>query len=260
MSVPSIPAVSRAYRATSPWRPGAAILGGILIAGLAVAASVLAGAITLALVGGTAALRPSQIRAAFDNPAHAAVWGTALAQQAGAILGVAWLAGWFRGRRRSVLALDADVPSVRTVLVGLAWMAVLLIPYSLLIYHFQRDAMMRDLGNFTGMIQSQMWPAYALMIVVGAPLSEELLFRGFLQSSLSQSRLGFAGAALVTTTAWTALHLQYSIYGLIEVFMIGLFLSWMLWRTGSLWTPILLHGIYNGLQFMAMRLKLLPWM
>ncbi len=248
------------YRATSPWRPTRAVAGGILILALAVSLSLVASLIALGFADGTPPVSRGRIGSAAINPDHVAVWGTALAQQAGVILGAVWLAGWFGGDRLSVLALSAPYPDLRTVLTGLLWMAALLVPYSLLIYYFQRDAMIQDLDNFTGLIHSNAWPAYALMIVVGAPLSEELLFRGFLQSSLSQSRLGFAGAALVTTTAWTALHMQYSIYGLIEVLLIGFFLSWTLWRTGSLWTPILLHGIYNGLQFLAMRLKLLPWM
>jgi len=92
---------------------------------------------------------------------------------------------------------------------------------------------------------------FALALVVGAPVSEEILFRGFLLSALAQSRLGFFGAAMVTTLAWTILHAGYSGIGLIEVFLAGLLFSWLLWRTGSLWVPLVCHGIYNGVVTIA---------
>ena len=90
-----------------------------------------------------------------------------------------------------------------------------------------------------------------LAIVVGAPLSEELLFRGFLLSALAQSRLGYFGAALLTTLGWTVLHAGYSGLGLIEVFLAGLLFSWLLWRTGNLWVPIACHAFYNGIVLFA---------
>jgi membrane protease YdiL (CAAX protease family) len=87
-----------------------------------------------------------------------------------------------------------------------------------------------------------------LAVIVGAPLAEELLFRGFLLPALTKTRRGFWGAAVVTTIGWTALHF-YSIAGLIEVFMIGVYFAWLVRRYGTLWLPMALHALYNGLQF-----------
>ena len=56
----------------------------------------------------------------------------------------------------------------------------------------------------------EQWLLALLVVGVGAPLSEELLFRGFLLSALARSRLGFAGGAVITTAWWTALHAGYS--------------------------------------------------
>jgi membrane protease YdiL (CAAX protease family) len=93
---------------------------------------------------------------------------------------------------------------------------------------------------------------------IGAPLSEELLFRGFLQAALARSRLGFAGGAVIASLLWTALHAGYSIPGIIEVFVIGLFFSWLLWRTGSLLVPIVCHALYNSLIVFVLRYVPLP--
>ena len=83
-------------------------------------------------------------------------------------------------------------------------------------------------------------------------------FRGFLQSALAQTRLGFWGAALITNTAWTALHAGYTLTGLVDVFVAGLLFSWVLWRSGSLWVPIVCHAFYNGLIFAVLWVLPLP--
>ena len=56
------------------------------------------------------------------------------------------------------------------------------------------------------------------VIGIGAPLSEELLFRGFLFSALAKSRLG-SRRGRPDLALWTLLHVGYSIFGLIEVFV-----------------------------------------
>jgi uncharacterized protein len=90
-------------------------------------------------------------------------------------------------------------------------------------------------------------------IGAGAPLSEELLFRGFLLASAVTTSIPFWPAAVLVNTAWTALHIQYSWIGILEVFAIGLFLSWTLWKTGSLRVPLVCHAVYNSSLFLLMR-------
>jgi membrane protease YdiL (CAAX protease family) len=89
-------------------------------------------------------------------------------------------------------------------------------------------------------------------------LSEELLFRGFLLSALARTALGFWGAALVATLLWTAMHVGYSLTGIVEVFIIGMFFSWLLWRTGSLRVAIFCHALYNLLIVLGLRFVDLP--
>ena len=54
------------------------------------------------------------------------------------------------------------------------------------------------------------------------------MFRGFLFSGLAKSRLGLIGTGVLTAVLWTALHIGYSIFGLLEVLAIGLYFSWLL--------------------------------
>jgi membrane protease YdiL (CAAX protease family) len=84
-----------------------------------------------------------------------------------------------------------------------------------------------------------------VIAVILAPLWEELTFRGFLLSALSKTRLGFWGAALVANVLWTSLHGTYSWAGVVSVFVAGLILSWLVWRTGSIKPAIVTHAIGN---------------
>jgi uncharacterized protein len=104
-----------------------------------------------------------------------------------------------------------------------------------------------DMKGMADIFRGPWWLLALVVVGIGAPLSEELLFRGFLQPALLQTRLGFWGASAVTTTLWTAMHAGYSLVGLTEVFLIGLMFCLMLRRTGSLRVTIAVHAIYNTL-------------
>ncbi len=84
-----------------------------------------------------------------------------------------------------------------------------------------------------------------VIAVILAPLWEELTFRGFLLSALAKTRLGFWGAALISNILWASLHGMYSWAGLVSVFVAGLILSWLVWRTGSVKPAIITHAIGN---------------
>ena len=78
-----------------------------------------------------------------------------------------------------------------------------------------------------------------------APLSEELTVRGFLYRGFASSRLGSAGAILLTSALWASIHVQYDWFFIGEVFVLGLILGWMRCRSGSTWLTVVLHGAYN---------------
>jgi membrane protease YdiL (CAAX protease family) len=80
---------------------------------------------------------------------------------------------------------------------------------------------------------------------VAAPVSEELFARGFLYRGWSESFLRPAGAVLLSSAAWTALHLQYDWFFFGEVFSIGLLLGYLRYRFQSTWLTIFVHGLNN---------------
>jgi uncharacterized protein len=85
----------------------------------------------------------------------------------------------------------------------------------------------------------------ALAFCVAAPITEELFSRGFLYRGWSESFLRVPGAILLSSLAWTSLHLQYDWFFFGEVFCIGLWFGYIRYRSNSTWLTILLHGLNN---------------
>jgi membrane protease YdiL (CAAX protease family) len=164
----------------------------------------------------------------------------------------------FSGGIRDTLALNRPRGAPGVYLAAVFLLVLLNGAVSVVQYFTFPQHMYTDLKPFVGFMTGPDWLLALLVIGVGAPLSEELLFRGFLQSALAGSRLGFAGASLVSTILWTALHASYTPFGIAQVFLIGLFFCWLLWRTGSLWVAIFCHALYNSLVVVVLRYVPLP--
>ena len=54
-----------------------------------------------------------------------------------------------------------------------------------------------------------------------------------------------AGAIVLSSLVWTALHLQYDRYFLGQVFTIGLLLGYLRYRFNSIWLTVIVHGLNN---------------
>jgi len=82
--------------------------------------------------------------------------------------------------------------------------------------------------------------------VLGAPLVEEILFRGILFAGLIRTPLGRVGTVIVTAALWAVAHLGAApiLFGIV-IFFMGLFLGVLLLRFGSLWVTIACHTLWN---------------
>ena len=89
-------------------------------------------------------------------------------------------------------------------------------------------------------------------IILGAPLSEEFMFRGALFSALRQSWFGKTGAVVITSALWSLIHVASApwlfVFG---IFIMGLLLGWLLLRFGSLWVTIVVHAAWNAFSSLA---------
>ncbi|MDP6264729.1 MAG: CPBP family intramembrane metalloprotease, partial [Pseudomonadales bacterium] len=84
-----------------------------------------------------------------------------------------------------------------------------------------------------------------LALIVAAPLFEELFFRGFLISGLKSSFVRPVGAVLISSALWAAIHLQYDLYGMLTVFVIGLMLGMARIKTDSVLLTVGMHSFMN---------------
>jgi membrane protease YdiL (CAAX protease family) len=90
-------------------------------------------------------------------------------------------------------------------------------------------------------------PLTLFLILVVAPLAEEMFFRGFLFHGL-WARIGFWPAALASGLLFALIHVSSSEYiGLIIPFtIIGTLFAWLVARTGSLWNAVAVHFLFNA--------------
>ena len=52
-------------------------------------------------------------------------------------------------------------------------------------------------------------------------------------------------AIVVISVLWAALHIQYDWAGMLQIFVIGLFLGFVRWRSGSTLLTFVLHALFN---------------
>jgi membrane protease YdiL (CAAX protease family) len=86
--------------------------------------------------------------------------------------------------------------------------------------------------------------SWILVVGVSAGVCEEVLFRGFIQTGL-ENRWGAVKAVVVTAILFGLFHLDpWRIPGVI---LLGLLIGYMVMRTGSLYTAVMVHATSNTL-------------
>jgi CAAX protease family protein len=84
-----------------------------------------------------------------------------------------------------------------------------------------------------------------LSTIIIAPAGEEIMFRGFLFRGFVQPQRSPWLPIVVISLLWAGPHLQYDWTGILEIFVAGLFLGWVRWKSGSTLLTFLLHGLFN---------------
>ena len=86
-----------------------------------------------------------------------------------------------------------------------------------------------------------------------AGVCEELMFRGPIQRALTR-RLPAGVAILLTALLFAGLHLD--LHGLAIRTALGVILGWLVWRGGSIFPAMLLHGLYDATALTVATLEL----
>jgi membrane protease YdiL (CAAX protease family) len=91
-------------------------------------------------------------------------------------------------------------------------------------------------------------------LLVAAPVSEELIFRGFIFRGLESSRARAAGTILITSALWAGIHMQYDAYGMLWIFLGGIILGLARLKTGSVLLCVAAHATMNLISLVETRL------
>lgn len=219
------------------------------------AASMLAGALAAAAfdkatgAGSPGPYAPGEIEALATSRLAVALLTFQVVNFAGAL---AAIAAFQKIRNVPLAPLTAPRGGVRGIALNAVVLIVLAAAYAAIIYLIDSRAIARDVKPFAAMIRSDGWELLTLAAVIGAPLAEELTFRGFVYGVLAASPAGPTVAIVVSSVMWASLHASYSGYGLVAIFLIGLYLGWLRKSSGSLWPPIICHSLYNAALALAL--------
>lgn len=171
-----------------------------------------------------------------------------------------WIGGvvWLVARRRGLSGVDLGMEPPRSWLwVGYAVAGAYasLIAYGVAVMVAERvtgaDLGVLREGNGipdTPANTTVVWFILGVSVMAVAPLSEELFFRGFLFRAI-HGRLGLAAGLLISALAFSLFHLNLGV--VVPFLAIGLIFAWAYHATGSIWTPIAAHTIFNSISFIA---------
>lgn len=82
--------------------------------------------------------------------------------------------------------------------------------------------------------------------VIGAPIAEELVFRGLVYTAIRE-RWGYVWALVLSSLVFAAMHFEptglYALIVLPSAFLLG----WLREKTGGIYAPILVHAVFNAI-------------
>jgi len=138
------------------------------------------------------------------------------------------------------------LPRARDLVIGLVCLVGLVAISDVLLYVSGRDLVTPFQLQSYATASAEGWlPALLAAAILVAPAGEEIMFRGFLFRGWARSDRAAWPAVVVISLIWMALHIQYDWAGMLQIFVIGLFLGWMRWRSGSTVLTFILHALFN---------------
>ena len=93
------------------------------------------------------------------------------------------------------------------------------------------------------------WGVLGLAVVVVAPFGEELFFRGLVYRAVA-GLWGPGVGMVVSGVAFSLVHFNPTV--VLPFACIGVVFAWAYHRSGSLWTTIAAHALFNGMSFAVM--------
>jgi membrane protease YdiL (CAAX protease family) len=194
-----------------------------------------------------------------------AAWGedSAEALVANAVANLVWYASavgailWFvrrRGATASDLGLRKPEMSLSS-LAGTIGLTVLLMEGTVITFSIVINALGLDFLKPSEQVPDDFYDhkfalaVLGVVVVLGAPIAEEIMFRGFLFGGV-RTMVPVMAAALITGFLFSLAH--YNVGLIIPFTVIGALLAMSYQRTGTLIAPMTAHFTFNLLSFLAL--------
>jgi membrane protease YdiL (CAAX protease family) len=208
-------------------------------------------AVVAFLIGQFAALaaivawRTGQINAILETPFDGELVTLFILISNPITVAILWLAAWL-SRSNPADYLGLRWAPTRDVVLGLVLLIALIVVGDGLLYLSGRELVTPfQLQSYTTASAEGWLPAMWIAAVIIAPAGEEITFRGFLFRGFVTSKRSAWPAIVIISILWAALHIQYDWAGMLQIFIIGLFLGWVRLTSGSVLLTFLLHALFN---------------
>jgi uncharacterized protein len=137
-------------------------------------------------------------------------------------------------------------PRARYVATAIVWLVILIAIGDVLLFLGGRALVTPFQLESYGTAAAAGWLAPLLVAaIIAAPAAEEITFRGFLFRGWARSDRSAWPAIVVISVLWAGMHVQYDWTGILQIFIVGLYLGWVRWRSGSTLLTLLLHALFN---------------
>jgi membrane protease YdiL (CAAX protease family) len=152
------------------------------------------------------------------------------------------LAGWRAGDY-----LGFVMPERREAVFAVACVAGFVLAFDAFTYLIGRDVVTPfQVDIYRSAAASNSLLLMWLTLVIAAPVGEEAMFRGFLFRGWAPTQRAVIPAIVFISAFWAVIHTQYDWFGIVQIFLIGLLLGWIRWRSGSTLLAMGLHGLINA--------------
>jgi uncharacterized protein len=232
-----------------------ALLGGILAFVVFQSLALVAMGVLLAAGGGLTSADPEALAALMAENVDTVFGANAIGQILG--LGLVTLAltrlhtpdvrAYLRIGRPDAAFLALSGVGLFALMPFVSWLGALAkqipLPEGLRAWDAQQAAMVDQI------LQGEVTLVLALLFVALTPaFCEEVLFRGFIQRNVER-RFGVAVSLVLVGLAFGVFHLRPS--ELIPLTVLGVYLAYVVWVSGSLWPGVLVHLLNNGAAVIA---------
>lgn len=166
----------------------------------------------------------------------------------GIVIGLPWLVKHFKTSRQDI-GLDGYMTWTDLLLAPAAFIVYILLSFLLTTlasnFSFYNVDQVQDTG-FKGLTYGYEYFLAFFTLVIIAPVSEEILFRGYLLGKL-RKYIPVWASILITSLLFGIVHFAWNVG--VDVFALSIILCLLRIQTGRLWPSIILHMIKNAIAF-----------